>query len=610
MEFTGGYMGQILRIDLSNQKTTIEPLHFKETSALLGGRGVGAKIYYDEIDPGTDPLSPDNKIIFMTGPLTGTRLPCSTKFQLTTKSPVTGIYLCSNSSGNFGPYLKKAGFDGVIIEGKARNWTYITINDADVAFHDARHLSGLTTFETQDALTGSMGTAPAAALSIGPAGEKNIRLACISVDGRFFGRGGAGAVMGSKLLRGIAVHGYGTVPVADSRTVKELLPEAARILKDSRASLTESGTAMYVEPINELGCLPTRNFRTSFFEGAGKIDARAMKENYWEKNTACYMCPVACGKMSIVTDGQFAGSKAKTEYETIVMLGANCGIDDFGAVVKAAQVCDETGIDTMSVGSAVALTMELFEKGLITSKDTDGKKVRFGDPQALMHVIHLIVAKRGIGQLLSEGMKIVMNKRPEYSPYILAVKGLTFAAYDPRGVSGKALTFGTSNRGACHNVGGWTIKEELLSGEYNRFSPEGKGELVTSIQNTRAYVDCLGICTVARKSMGFTDKPAGRVLEAVTGYPFTHHLLEIGGRVYNLERVILNREGIRRKDDQMPFRIMNDPVETGPCKGRLLPSDVYNTMLDEYYAARGWNEDGVVTDETIDAFGLREFLYG
>ncbi len=600
-------MGRVLRIDLSTRRVGSEALNLEEVRLLLGGRGLAAKYYYDEIGPGVAPLSSENKLIFVTGPLTGVRLPATTKFQLATKSPNTGIYLCTNSSGSFGPYLKKAGFDGLIIEGQSDDWVYLTIVDGRVGFHDARPMLGASTVESQKALRESLGQG-SAALSIGPAGENLVALACIGVDGRFFGRGGAGAVMGWKRLKGVAVRGSAEIPVADSESVKNLFKTAVANLKETRAVHAKYGTLQFLESLNELGSLPTRNFQSSYFERADRIDAHAMVDTYLVKHTACYLCPIACGKVNEVKTGPFAGSRARTEYETVAMLGSNCGVDDFGAIVRAAQLCDELGVDTISTGSAIALTMELFENGLVSVLETEGVEARFGNARALVDMVPLIVHRRGIGALLAEGMRSVEKARPEWKPFILAVKGLPFSAYDPRGFHGNALTFGTASRGACHSVGGWTVRAELYSKDYDRFAVEGKAKLVKTVQDNRAYVDSVGVCTVARGSMGFSDAPTGKTLEAVTGFEFTPRLLRIGERIYNLERVILNREGVRRNHDLIPERIMREQVQSGPCKGRRITEQMYATMLDEYYAERGWDRDGVVKGDTLSTVGLKRLV--
>lgn len=594
--FKGGYLGKILKIDLTTQSVTIEPVKDEYFQKYLGGRGLAARYYYDEIPAVADPLSPENKIIIMTGPITGVRLPTATKFQLATKSPISGSYLCTNSSGDFGPYLKMGGFDGLILEGAADRWTYLKITDGEVEFLEADPLLGLSTVETEEKLKSMVSKGRKAALCIGPSGENMNRLSSIVVDSRFFGRGGAGAVMGSKKLKAILLQGSGSIPVADADLMKEVNKAAIEDLKVSRASIKEFGTPQLVEMINGAAAMPTRNFQTSYFEEGEKIDAHYMKEHYFIKSTACYMCPIGCGKVNEVKDGPYAGAVARTEYETIAMLGSNCDISDFGAIVKAAQLCDEYGIDTISTGVAVGMIMELFEEGLITEKDTGGIEARFGDTDALIQLVEMIALREAIGDLFSRGMKAVVKEKPEWEPYAVHVKGMALSAYDPRGIHGNALTFGTSSRGACHCVGGYTVTTELFNDKYDRFETRGKGALVKVAQDTRAFVDSAGICTVARRGLGFTDNPTGEALLSVTGYDFTPELKEIGARIYNLERVILNREGIRRADDQIPYRLKNYPVASGPIKGRVVSDEMYNSMLDEFYEERGWDPDGVIKD--------------
>ncbi|MGD2165124.1 MAG: aldehyde ferredoxin oxidoreductase family protein [Anaerolineae bacterium] len=602
----GGYLGRILRINLSTQDHRVENLSGDEVLRFLGGRGLAAKMYYDEIGPTVKPFDSANEVIMVTGPLTGVRLPSTTKIGLTTKSPETRMYLCSNAGGDFGPQLKFCGYDGLIIEGRAEDWSYLLIKDDEVVFGDARRWRGLTTNETLGALKQAIGEKRAAALSIGPAAENLVRFSYLNVDTRAMGRGGAGAVLGSKNLKGIAVLGSGTIPVADPDRVKEIRRAAIRELRETRATHTEYGTPQYLEIINDLGCMPTRNFQTGQFDGMDKVDAHVMRDEYWERNFACYQCPVACGKVCEVKDGPYESARARTEYETVGLLGPNCGVDDFDAIIAANQACDDVGVDTMSTANAIALTMELYERGLITPEETDGIEARFGNSQALVDMVRLIGERRGIGDLLAEGMAHVARARPEWKPYILTVKGMPLAAYDPRGFHGNGLTYGTSSRGACHNVGGWTIRAELQSGEHDRYALEGKGVLVKTIQDTRAYVDSLGICTVVRGSMDFRDDPQSEVLEAVTGYEFTPHLMEIGERVYTLERLILCREGIRRQDDMLPQRITQEKLPSGPTEGRILTDDMYDIMLNEYYEARGWDGDGVPRSGTIHELGLEQ----
>jgi len=603
----GGYLGKLLRVDLSGEEAVVEGIEEADLRRFLGGRGMAAKYYCAEIDPETDPFSAGNKLFFFTGPLTGVPLPSTTKFGVSTRSPETGIYLCSNSGGDFGPHLKTCGFDALIIEGQAQRPTYLIIEDGVVGFHDASHLLKLKTSKVRKNLLEAIGGTGASILCTGPASEQLVKFAYIQVDGRAFGRGGAGAVMGSKNLKGIAIRGSGRIPLADPEKVKEIRNTAIQQLRKSRANHTEYGTAQYTEVLNELGCYPARNFQSSHLENTQTIYAQHMKEHFWVRNFACYGCPVACGKICEVGEGPFVGAKARPEYETIGMFGGSCGVTDFTAIVAANEASDEYGIDTISTGNAVALTMELFERGLITKTDTEGIKARFGDGQALVEIVELVGDRRGIGDLLAEGMARVAREKPEWRPYILAVKGMPFPAYDPRGFHGIGLAYGTSSRGACHNVGGWTIRAELMSGEYDRYAVEGKGELVKEIQDTRAYVDSLGICTVVRGSLGFSATPQGDVMKAVTGFDLTDDLMGIGTRIYTLERMILIQEGIGRDDDMLPSRTMTEKVPDGPAEGRVLTKEMYEIMLDEYYAARGWDKKGVPTQEMLRKFDLDEF---
>jgi aldehyde:ferredoxin oxidoreductase len=599
-----GYWGRILRVDLGRRTSRVEPLAHEVIRRFLGGRGLAAWYYFNEIGPGVDALSPANILFFMTGPLTGSDLPGATKFELATKSPETRMYLCSNCGGDFGTRLKEAGFDGLAISGAASELTWLSIEDGAVSFHDARGLAGLPSHLARQALLETVGDPSAGTLCIGPAAERLVRISCINVDERAFGRGGAGAVMGSKRLKGVMVRGAERCPVADPSRVREIRHAVTARLRDE-GSRESRGTLQYVEPLNELGCMPTRNFQTATFEGAVGVDLSAAREAARVTRVGCLRCPVACGMSCEVREGRYAGSRARPEYESVALLGPNCGVADFAAVVKANQLCNELGIDTMSAGHAVALTMELFERGLIDAEDTQGIEARFGDADALLGIIRLIGERNGIGDQLAEGMYQVKRARPEWKKYILDVKGMPFAGYDPRGFHGNALTYGTSSRGACHNTGGWTIRAELQDRDQDRYGISGKGALVKRFQDGRAYVDCTGICSVVREEYGFTEEPSGDVIEAVTGHPFTPELPVIGERVYTLERMILNREGIRRRDDQLPQRITGETIPSGATRGRALTAEMYAAMLDEYYQLRGWGADGVVRDETAFRLGLR-----
>ena len=605
--FSGGFQGKYLRINLTNKIIEEEKINPEWQRKFLGGRGLAARFYYDEIGNDIKPLSSDNKLIFFTGPLTGTPGPATTKIGLATKSPETRQYLCSNGGGFFGPHLKKSGYDGLIIEGKANKPVYILIEDNQIKIEKGENLWGKTTKEVNKKLKEKVGREDQI-LSCGPAAENRVRLSCIQIGERSIGRGGAGAVMASKNLKAIAVKGTGEIAVNEPNKFKEVMKDAISYVRKSKANHTKYGTAQYTAIMNELGCYPTRNFQTGVFDGIDTITAEYMKENFFVKNQACFRCPVACSQLCEVREGIFKGAKSDPEYESIGTLGAVCGVSDFAAIIKANEICDELGIDTMSVGVIIGFAMELFERGYITKKDTGGLELKFGNGVAMVNMIEKIAKREDIGDLLAEGMLGMAEKMPEMLRYMMHVKGLPLAAYDPRGFYGNALTYGTSSRGACHNVGGWSIRDELLSDKYNRFAVEGKGKLIKSIQDTRGYIDSLGICTVVRSGYGFTDKPQGKVLKYLTGYNFTPELMTIGERIYTLERLIINREGRFRKDDMIPERLRTEKMPEGQAKGHVVSDEIYNTMLDEYYEVRGWDLNGRPTKKRLRELSIDDIL--
>jgi len=602
MEGIGGCTGKVLRVNLTHKNSFIQYINREVFEKFLGGRGIAAKIYFEEIPPEVKPLDEKNKLIFMTGPLTGTIVSASTKFQCATRSPETGIYLCSNSGGNFGPQLKFSGYDGLIIEGKSSKPVYIIINEGKVEIKNASRLWGKSTGEVYSILKKEINYSKAGIMCVGPAAERKVVFSNIRVDGRSFGRGGAGAVMASKNLKAIIVKGRSELSYANLAELKKRIKP--REIKEACKDLATYGRPIYTETIHELGCYPVRNFQSAVFNDINKVGAEFMKRGFFIKNQACYRCPVACLQLCEVKNGRLAGQTVAPEYETIWALGAQCGVSDFNAILSANVLCNEYGMDTMSTGNIIGFAMELYERGKITKEDTNGLELTFGNSEAVLEAIRLIAHKEKIGKVLSGGFRRVMKKIPGSKPYMMQVKGLPFAAYDPRGFYGMGLTYGTSNRGACHNVGGWSIRAELLSGEYDRFALKGKGKLIKSIQDTRAYLDSLGICTTVRRVLGFTDKPDSTVLSLVTGLDFTNKLMKIGERIYTLERLILTREGIRRKDDLLPERITDEKLPDGPAKGHILTKQMYEVELNEYYEARGWDKEGIPTKERLKSLSL------
>ena len=608
--FTSGYTGKQLRINLKSRDYSVEDIGYDDYLQFLGGRGLGAAWYWREIPADIAPLDPENKLGFFTGPMTGTPLVSTTKFQLATKGLETGHYLCSNSSGNFGPRLREAGFDALILEDVSDTWTAIAIDNDHVEFLEADSWQGLTPMESRQRLLAQIEGKKWATMSIGPAAENNVVFSAIFVDdGRAFGRGGGGAVLASKKVKALAVRGDMTVPVADKQKCREIADSARADLKTSRAKHRLYGTSQLVEIINALGCIPTRNFQTTW-ENPDQVQgvyAQTLHEQYFVRNYACYRCLVACGQLAKVKEGEFAGSAARPEYESIGLLGPSCGIYDMAAVIAANEACDELGMDTISAGNMVALAMELFERGLVSPADNDGLIVRFGDGKAMLQMLRFIAERRGLGAILAEGALGVIKARPEWEKFLIHSKGMTFPAYDPRGFHGMGLAYATSSRGACHNVGGYTVSDELLKPKYDRFATEGKGGLVKSLQDNRAYIDSLGLCTVVRGAYNFSTSPSPETLLAITGYDFSPRLMEIGERISNLERMILAREGISRNDDRLPAR-MSETVPSGPASGHSISDKMLDDMLDDYYNLRGWDAEGLPTPETLQRLGLLELV--
>jgi len=598
--FKGAYLGKLLRIDLESEQYREENIPDEFFRRYLGGRGIAAYYYYQELNAQVDPLSPENKLFFFTGPLTGLNLPSTTKFQCATRSPETGIYLCSNGGGDFGPYLKRQGYDGLIIEGKARRPLYLTIGEGGVQFRDASQLVNLKTEDTHRTITRDWGQKRTAVMSAGPAAFNGVRYANIMIGDRSFGRGGAGTVMASKNLKAIAVNGEGDIPVADAQKIKEINSLAIKKARETRRGHTLYGTNQYTEILNELGCYSVRNFTTGVFDGIETISKDYVSQNYKIKSVACYHCPVACAQLCEVKEGPFKGIRCDPEYETIGLLGGACCVSDFAAIIAGNKLCDEYGIDTMTVGNVISYSMECYERGIFTKEDTGGLELKFGDGEAMVEMIRKIGEKEGFGAVLGQGFRELSRIYLDTVGYMMHVKWLPFAAYEPRGFYGMGLAYGTSVRGACHNVGGWTIRDELLSKEYDRFALVGKGKLVKSIQDTRAYIDSLGICTVIRGTLGFSDNPEGEVLNAATGVDLTPELMSIGERIISLEKLNLVREGIRRKDDYLPERIMKEALPEGPAKGSILTREMYDIMLDEYYRLRQWDEEGIPTEEALE----------
>ena len=584
--FQGGeqvmaYTGKILKIDLSTGKSQTERLPKQWGRDYLGGKGLSIKYVYEELRAGVDPLSPDNILVLMTGPLTGTIVPNSGKLAIASKSPASGTILDCSIGGAFAPELKYAGYDGVIIEGKAKLPVYLYIEDDKVELRSAAKLWGKGAHEAEHLLKDDLGSAKI--LLIGQAGENLVPMACISSElYRQAGRGGIGAVMGSKNLKAIAVKGSGSVTVPDIRKFTVAMNKLRRndtMSEDNYWAYTD-GTPMLVELTNETGTLPTRNFQQGTFEGFKGIDTEAVKGVLAGKK-ACFACPLGCG--NYVKSGRTRVEGP--EYETLALCGSNCGIDNLEAVIEFNRLCDDLGLDTISVGNVTAFAMEMTEKGI------HDFRLRFGDVDAYLEVPALIARREGVGADLALGVRALADKYGG-KEFAMQVKGLEFPGYEPRGSWGMGLAYATSDRGACH-MRAFPISMEAL-GDLDPYTVEGKGALVKEMQDKNTAKFCAIFCDF----WALAVETQADILSSALGYELDQEdLKKVGERTYNLARMFNEREGFASKDDTLPERIFKDPLPTGPSAGKVIPREDYERMLAEYYQARGWDSDGRVTAE-------------
>jgi len=592
------YAGKLLRVDLSSGNISTENLSASLKDEYLGGRGLASKILYDEMNPAADALGPENKLIFATGPLTGTAMPGGSRYMVLAKSPLTGTIACSNSGGYFGPELKYAGYDLLLIEGKAEKPVYINIKNDRVEIKSAEHLWGKSVLETEEALLQET-SSEAKIASIGPAGENLVKFAAVMNDKfRAAGRNGVGAVMGSKNLKAVAAKGTNSLKMADPKAMRDIaLRCLAGIKANPMTAMFQSyGTSMAVDVKNSLGQFPTRNHHETVFEGAGKINAGAMNE-ILVRNKACFGCPVACGRVTRVNTPQYAGSGEGPEYESIWAFGAACGVDNLEAITKANYICNEMGMDTISAGATIACAMELAENGFIP-QDVLGGEVRFGDADAMLELLQKVATREGFGDILAEGSYRMAEEygHPELS---MSVKMQELPAHGSRGAKGQGLAYATSNRGACHLRGPMYYIESF--GRYEQLDPlstEKKAPWLKTLQDQVGITDSMGLCLFVPNEP--EDVHAAYV--ACAGSKLTpDDLNKAGERIYNLERMFNLKAGLSKADDALPPRLTSEPVPEGPAEGQVVELD---RMLPEYYHVRGWDENGVPTADKLQELGI------
>jgi len=603
-------MGKVLRVDLTAKTLKEESIPESVARKYLGGKGYAVYMLYqylkeyeaEGVSPADiNPLGPENVLIFATGPGTGVAgFPSSGRYHvMALKSPLTGSIGSANSGGEWGPFLKFAGFDAIIIEGASEKLVYLAVVNGSAEIRDASDLWGKNVIDTTRILKRRVGGINTSVACIGPAGENLVYMACIMNDEhRAAGRTGLGAVMGSKKLKAIVVSGQEKVSIAEPERFKEISRRCLDTLRKNSVTgegLPTYGTAILVNVINTAGALPYKNWQSGVNPDAEKISGETLAETYLVKRRACWGCPIGCGRVTSVKSGPFQILNTEgPEYESIWALGSSTGVKDLDAVVKANHYCDELGMDPISLGSTIAAAMELNEKGFIPKEDLQGLDLHFGNSAALVEAVWRTAYKVGFGKYLALGSKRLCEiyGHPEIS---MSVKGLEMPAYDPRGIKGIGLNYATANRGGCH-VTGYTVSPEVLGipEKIDPLTPEGKAKWVKIFQDLTCVVNSTVNCLFVTFALGTKDY--AELLTAVTGWNLTEQeILKIGERIYNLERVILNKYGFNGKDDTLPRRLLEEPMPEGPAKGHVVELE---EMKEEYYRLRGW-VNGIPTPEKL-----------
>jgi aldehyde:ferredoxin oxidoreductase len=607
-----GFMGKVLRVNLTEGSTVEEPLPQEEARALLGGNGLATKYLFDELSPGVDPLGPENKLIYMTGPLTGTISPSSGRFSAVAKSPLTGLWGSSNSGGRFGLDLKRSGYDGVIIEGESTEPVSLIINDGSAELVSAEHLWGLGVTETTKKLKAEYGKKLNVSC-IGQAGENQVLYAAIMNDiHRALGRCGLGAVMGAKNLKAIVAGGRRSIEVADKEAFTQAAKAASDFVNESMLKMTLEvyGTDMVLDLVNIKGGLPTRNWQSGSCTYADDINGPAINDKVLIGRKACFACPIACGRLSEVKSGKYQCKGEGPEYESVGAFGPMCDVSDLEAITYAHILCNEYGLDTVSAGSTIAFAMECFEKGILSTSDFGGKELKFGDADAMIEIIHQVAKREGLGDLLAEGTRSVAQKVGiGAEQFAMNVKGLELPAYDCRATKITGLGFVTSNRGGDHitaYVQGPTfldipfliVDESAIDDPLVENPSEAK--VVKDLEDALTVFDSVGACKFM--GMALMAEDVVPVIAGVTGWDFSvEEFRNSGERIFNLARLFNVREGLTRQDDTLPGRLLNEPLSDGPAAGLVVDLE---PLLDAYYEFRGWDNAGRPTLKKLEKLGL------
>jgi len=608
----GGYKGKILKINLTTG--AISTLAFGDEFArkYLGGNGFAARYLIDMVDPSIDAYDPSNVVAMMTGPFQGLDIPTAGKYYMATKSPLTNGYFDSVSGGYIGGQIKFAGYDGLLFAGKAEKPVYIFVDDSNVEIRPAEKIWGRLTGETQEMIKEEVGDPNLCVSAIGPAGENRVKYGCVITEYRAAGRGGVGAVMGSKNLKAVAVRGSGTNQPFDMKKYEEWLAwykvEVKKVVALTTGMPTYGTTGLVASVNNQFGGMGTRNHQGEYFEGWETLSHETLKKKYWVQDTACPACPIACSKVFTVREGKWKGATSEgPEYETLYSFGSMCGISDAGAVIKCDNLCDELGMDTISYGVTISFIMECYTKGFLTKEQCDGVDFSFGNDDALMDYAEKTAKRIGLGNLIAEGSRLAARKVGHDSErFSIQVKGLELPGHSARALRGMALGYSTATRGGSHH-------DARPTGEYagvsDRKAIEGKAPWVIGTQQMTCIGDSLVQCHFLERLLGFTLTPKyADMINPVTGFGYSfEELRDVAERILDLERVFNILAGHRRKDDNLPRRFLEEPIPEGVSKGMHTDEPTLNKMLDEFYPLKGWDKvTGIPTREKLVRVGLED----
>lgn len=612
-----GYAGRILRVNLTKEQVKVQRLEKKLIAEFLGGRGFNIKRLYEEIPKSVQPLSPQNKLFFAAGPLVGTAFPLGARFNVSAKSPLTGILGDSNAGGHFAAEMKFAGYDQIVIEGKSQKPVYVFIRDQEVQILDAKSLLGKDTYEATEAIKKDLGDRTIQVATVGPAAENGVLFAGIFANlARPAARTGMGTVMASKNLKAVAIKGTLSINVADPRKFWKIVEEVEEeaYAHPQYWPRRIMGTTRILMLANRLGILPTRHFTSGTFEHAAEVSGERLAREYNVKNRACFSCIVPCSRTYVIRGGEYAGLYGEgPEYEPLSSFSARVGNSNLNLALKAVDMANRLGLDAITTAECIAWAMELYEKKKLTKKDTDGLELEWGNGEAILALIRKIAFREGFGNLLADGVREAAEKLGVGKDIAFHVKGLEIIQADPRGLKGYGLGYAVASRGGDHlrsepfielsddpekgrNMFG--VPEATL-----RLAYKGKGKLVRYFENWCAIIDSLEVCKNLAGNMELLPfNKAAEISEATTGFHFTEEgMFEIGERIINLERAYIVREGIRRKDDYLPQRFLKEPLPNGASKGAIFEIE---PMLEEYYSQRGWNKRGIPEETTLKRLGL------